>query len=84
MSMTVNVAEAKARLSDLLRQVEAGEDIVIARAGRPIATLRPVRQPDFVFGRYAQLASADVDSFLDPMPEDELADWEGSQVAPPA
>ncbi len=37
--MTVNVQEAKTRLSRLLTLVEAGEEVVIARYGRPIARL---------------------------------------------
>ena len=41
----VNVQEAKTRLSDLLLRTEQGEDIVIARAGRPVARLVPVEQP---------------------------------------
>jgi len=44
---TVNVHEAKTRLSRLLEQVEAGEEVVIARAGRPVARLvrfRPERR----------------------------------------
>ena len=43
--MTVNVHEAKTRLSELLQQVEAGEDIVIARAGQPVARLVLVQKP---------------------------------------
>lgn len=43
--MTVNVHEAKTHLSRLLARVEAGESIVIARAGRPIAVLAPVDGP---------------------------------------
>ncbi len=39
MSETVNVAEAKAKLSELLARVEAGEEITISRAGKPIARL---------------------------------------------
>ena len=35
----VNVHEAKTRLSQLLAQVEAGEDVVIARRGEPVARL---------------------------------------------
>ncbi len=42
MSRTVNVHEAKTHLSKLLEAVEAGEDVVIARAGKPIARLVPV------------------------------------------
>lgn len=41
---TVNVHEAKTQLSRLLEAAEAGEDIVIARAGRPVVRLVPVRQ----------------------------------------
>lgn len=37
--MRYNVAEAKTQLSRLLGEVEAGEDVVIARAGRPVARL---------------------------------------------
>jgi prevent-host-death family protein len=36
---TVNVHEAKTHLSRLLAEVEAGEEIVIARAGKPVARL---------------------------------------------
>jgi prevent-host-death family protein len=35
----VNIYEAKTQLSRLLERVEAGEDVVIARAGRPVARL---------------------------------------------
>jgi prevent-host-death family protein len=47
----VNVHEAKTHLSQLLRRVAAGEEIVIARSGAPIARLVPVkRQRERVFG----------------------------------
>jgi prevent-host-death family protein len=39
----VNIHEAKTHLSRLVERVEAGEEIVIARAGRPIARLVPYR-----------------------------------------
>ena len=39
---TINVYEAKTQLSRLLERVEAGEEIVIARSGRPVARLVPV------------------------------------------
>ncbi|HET7028371.1 MAG TPA: type II toxin-antitoxin system prevent-host-death family antitoxin [Candidatus Limnocylindrales bacterium] len=39
---TYNVHEAKTHLSRLLEQAESGEEIVIARAGRPIVRLQPV------------------------------------------
>ncbi len=39
---TVNIHHAKTHLSKLLARVEAGEEIIIARAGRPIARLTPL------------------------------------------
>ena len=41
MTQIVNVSEAKARFFALLADVESGEEIVIARAGQPIARLTP-------------------------------------------
>ena len=38
---TVNIHEAKTHLSKLLARVEKGEEIVIAKAGKPIARLIP-------------------------------------------
>ena len=43
---TVNIGEAKTHLSRLLTEAAAGADIVIARAGRPIARLVPVGSGD--------------------------------------
>lgn len=51
----VNVYEAKTNLSKLLDAVEHGEEVVIARAGRPIADLKPhvPRRRDLVIGALA-------------------------------
>ncbi len=43
MSTVITIHEAKTNLSELLRRVEAGEDIVIARADKPIAILSAYR-----------------------------------------
>ena len=43
MDVSVNMYEAKTHLSRLVDRVEAGEEIVIARAGRPVARLVPYR-----------------------------------------
>ena len=67
---TVNVHQAKTHLSRLLARVEAGERIVIARAGHPIAELtpivheRPPRVPGMDRGRVVIH-----DNFDDPLPE---------------
>ena len=41
MTIMVNIHEAKTNLSKLLQRVAAGEEIVIAKAGRPVAILSP-------------------------------------------
>ncbi len=43
MQRRVNVHEAKTNLSRLLERVEHGEEIIIARAGKPVASLVPYR-----------------------------------------
>ena len=72
---TVNVHEAKSQLSRLLAQVEAGEEVIIARNGKPIAQLvacKPKRkpQPDLLKG----IISID-ERFFEPLPEEELELW---------
>ena len=54
MTTTVNVYEAKTRLSALLNLVEAGEEVIIARNGRPIARLGRLtnKVPDRVPGAW--------------------------------
>ena len=42
MAETFNIHEAKTHLSRLVERVEAGEEVVIARAGRPVARLVPI------------------------------------------
>ena len=48
--MQINILEAKNRLSQLIRSVEAGKQVLIARRGEPVAQLVPVV-------RHAALAS---------------------------
>ena len=73
----VTVHEAKTNLSELLRRVEAGEEIVIARAGRPVARLVPLasaarpRRPGLLKGRIR--IGKDFDA---PLPEDVLSLFE--------
>ena len=81
--VTVNVHEAKTNLSRLLAQVEAGEDVVIARNGKPVPRLVLVRKQGYrEFGGWKGRVKLD-DSvfddsfFFDPLPEEELALWEG-------
>lgn len=73
----VNVHEAKTRLSQLIAEVQAGGEVVIARNGAPVARL--VREagpaPHRCFGAMKGRASV-TEAFFDPLPEDELAAWE--------
>jgi prevent-host-death family protein len=74
--ITVNIHEAKTHLSRLLRRVAAGEKIVIAKAGRPVARLVPVestprtRTPGTARGRFVVH-----DDFDAPLPEETLEDF---------
>lgn len=76
MPLTVNVHEAKTHFSRLLEQAHAGQEIVLAKAGKPYARLMPLapsstkRQPGRLAGRVA-------DTFFEPLPSDVLAGWEG-------
>ena len=42
---TVNIHDAKTHFSRYVEQVAAGEEIIISRAGKPIARLMPLEQP---------------------------------------
>ncbi|MBN9420322.1 hypothetical protein ABS71_21685 [bacterium SCN 62-11] len=54
--ITVSVAEAKKRLTELLDKMEQGEEVIIARAGRPVARLQSYeakgRKPGFLGQEY--------------------------------
>jgi prevent-host-death family protein len=77
MPKTVNIHEAKTQLSRLLSRVERGEEIVIARAGRPVARLLPfeTRGATRLLGGDEDVVwiAADFDA---PLPEDVLAEFE--------
>ena len=76
--VTVNIHEAKTNLSRLLVKVEAGENVIIARSGTPVARLvRFQKQGKRQFGSMKGRVKLD-DSFFDPLPEEELAAWEGN------
>lgn len=74
MAVMINVHEAKTHFSRLLEQAHAGQEIVLAKAGKPYARLVPLeplkgrRQP-------GRLAGAVGDAFFEPLPEEELAAW---------
>jgi len=71
--VTYNVHYAKTHLSELLSRVERGEEIVIARAGKPVVRLEPYTAPKLKLGFLDVDTPAD---FFEPMTEEELAEWE--------
>ena len=80
MSKQVNVYEAKTTLSKLIDEAAAGEEIVIARNGRPVARLVPLdaaSKPRRPGGWEGKLWIAD--DFDDPLPDDIQAAFEGEE-----
>jgi prevent-host-death family protein len=73
----VNIHEAKTHLSRLLRRVAAGEDIVIARAGKPVARLVPVAEPKRPRELGRDRGKIWIADDFDELPDDILADFEG-------
>jgi prevent-host-death family protein len=76
---TVNVHEAKTHLSRILDRVSAGEEIIIAKAGKPVARLVPLKSKGKarVAGTYAGRIRI-AEDFDAPLPDDLLDDFEGA------
>ena len=82
MAESVNIHEAKTHFSKLLARVVRGEEIVIAKAGQPVARLVPERSsppgrrvPGIDKGKLK------ISSDFDQMSESELEDWYGPGLA---
>lgn len=80
MAKPVNIYQAKTQLSRLVERAAAGEEIIIARAGKPRARLvalpskRPKRVPGLLKGKIWIS-----DDFNDPLPDDIQAAFEGRE-----
>jgi prevent-host-death family protein len=81
----VTIHKAKTELSKLIARVEAGEEITIARGKEPVAILSPARRKSqskqfFGAGSFSELKGKIPNAaFFDPLQEDELKLWEGSE-----
>ncbi len=75
----INIHEAKTHLSRLVEDVAGGEDIVIAKAGKPIARLTALGPPSAP-RQFGQLKGKIhiADDFDAPLPEEMLAAFEGN------
>jgi len=81
----VNVHAAKTGFSRLLARAHAGEEIIIARAGKPVARLVPLRstspkrRPGLLAGRVRMS-----DDFDAPLPADLAAAFDDAPIEPPS
>ena len=79
MSEAVNLYDAKTHLSQLVERAARGEEIIIAKAGRPLARLvaldstGPARQPGALAGRIRMTKDFDA-----PLPDDLAAGFDGA------
>lgn len=77
MPLTVNVHEAKTQFSRLLEQAHAGQEIILAKAGKPYARLMPLAPDALAARKPGRLAGKRLpDAFFEPLPPEELAAWE--------
>lgn len=78
----VTIHEAKTNLSRLIALVLAGEEVTIARGKEPVVKLMPVNEPPKakrVLG--TMKGKIDLDAgFWDPLPEEDLALWNGEDI----
>jgi prevent-host-death family protein len=80
---TVNIHQAKTQFSRLVERVSAGEEIIIARAGKPVARLAPLeRRPPRRLGRMKGRIWIAPD-FDAPLPDDLLDLFEGKSETKP-
>jgi prevent-host-death family protein len=76
MPVTVNVHQAKTHFSKLLEQAHAGQEIILAKAGKPYARLVALETP-VVERKPGRLNFVLSDAFFDPLPDEILDAWEG-------
>ena len=76
MSVQVNIYEAKSKFSKLINQAIAGEEIIIAKSGKPVAKLVPFKKP--IRNRKPGSAKGKIiiaDDFDAPLPDDILEEF---------
>ena len=72
-----NVNQVKTHLSNILYQVESGDDVVVARYNQPVARIIPYQDKEIKrqFGSLKDVFTFD-DSFFEQLPDSELSAWE--------
>ena len=76
--MTVSLSEARTRLSNLIRQVSAGEEITITKHGKPVAKLSCLTESNRrKLGLHArELSAREIYEATRPLTDEELEDWQ--------
>ena len=71
----LDIHEAGPQLADLVSRVQAGEEIVIAKDGKPVARLGPMEPKPRIFGEFKGKIKMS-DDFTAPLTDAELMEWE--------
>ena len=74
--MLVNVHDAKTQFSKLLERAHSGQEIILAKAGKPYARMVPLA-PGAPKRQRGRAKGINDDGFFDPLPDTELKAWEG-------
>lgn len=87
MTIQMNIAEAKAKLSELIARAEKGEEVLVARGGKVVAEIRPRETGDrprkgIILGTHAHLAPLS-DPYLFLRPDPELEEAADGPIFPP-
>ncbi|OGT47249.1 MAG: hypothetical protein A3E82_06595 [Gammaproteobacteria bacterium RIFCSPHIGHO2_12_FULL_38_11] len=79
----VNIHEAKTNLSKLLQEVMHGQEVIIAKAGVPIAVIKPIeaKKPKRIFGSMKGEIWVS-DNFDDPLSDEDLDLWYNGDIFP--
>ena len=80
----VTIQKAKTDLAKLIARAESGEEIIIARGGKPVAKIVPFDGRLPVAAAFGSMKGQIhiPDSFFDPLPDEELALWEDGPIEP--
>jgi prevent-host-death family protein len=79
-AQTYNIQEAKVRLSQLLQEVASGAEVIIAKAGKPMARISRIEEsgPAIRFGVLKGKVKVSKD-FDAPLPDELVSEFEGSR-----
>lgn len=77
--MQFTVHSAKTNLSKLIDAALSGEEVIIAKGSKPVVRIVPIEHTSFKIGLLKGKVTGDGPDFFEPMSEEDLALWEGSE-----